>query len=155
MLNTQYDQLQKLQAHAESTYPEECCGLLLGKINGEIKTLIDVLPTENSWDEQTADQFVEISGLPWRSKSRSSSFSIAPRVILKAQKDARDRQLDLIGIYHSHPDNQAIPSEFDRAIAWQRYSYIIISVQQGKACELKSWRLDDNHQFQPEELLMV
>lgn len=155
MLNIQYDQLQKLKAHAESTYPEECCGLLLGKINGEIKTLIDVLPTENSWDEQTADQFMEINSLPWRSKSKSSSFSIAPIVILKAQKDARDRQLDIIGIYHSHPDHQAIPSEFDRAIAWQRYSYIIISVQQGKACELKSWGLDDNHQFQPEELLMV
>ncbi|NEO97531.1 MAG: M67 family metallopeptidase [Symploca sp. SIO2E9] len=155
MLNIHYDQIEKLKAHGESTYPEECCGLLLGKINGESKTLIEVLPTENSWDKQTADQFMTINGLQSRSSSKSSSFLIAPRLILKAQKYARDRQIDIIGVYHSHPDHQAIPSEFDRAIAWQRYSYIIISVQKGKACELKSWRLDDNHQFQPEEMLMV
>jgi len=75
--------------------------------------------------------------------------------MFKAQKDARDRNLDIIGIFHSHPDHPAVPSEFDRAIAWQQYSYIIVSVQQGKAWELKSWSLDDNHQFQPEELLTV
>ncbi|NER32133.1 MAG: M67 family metallopeptidase, partial [Symploca sp. SIO1C4] len=126
-----------------------------GKISGESKTLIDVKPTDNSWDQQTADQFMTINSSQWRSSSKASSFSIAPIVLLKAQKDARDRQLDIIGIYHSHPDHQAIPSEFDRAIAWQRYSYIIISVQQGKAGELKSWRLDDNHQFQLEEMLIV
>jgi proteasome lid subunit RPN8/RPN11 len=75
--------------------------------------------------------------------------------MLKAQKQARDRNLDIIGIYHSHPDHPAVPSEFDRAIAWQQYSYIIVSVQQGKACDLKNWSLDDDHQFQPEEMLTV
>jgi proteasome lid subunit RPN8/RPN11 len=84
--------------------------------------------------------------------------------MLKAQKDARDseallrsadRNLDIIGIYHSHPDHPAVPSEFDRAIAWSQYSYIIVSVQQGKACDLKSWSLDDDHQFQPEEILTL
>jgi proteasome lid subunit RPN8/RPN11 len=73
--------------------------------------------------------------------------------MFEVQKEVRSRNLDIIGIFHSHPDNPARPSEFDRAIAWQSYSYIIVSVQQGKACDLKSWILDDDHQFQPEEIV--
>jgi proteasome lid subunit RPN8/RPN11 len=75
--------------------------------------------------------------------------------MLKAQKDARDRNLDIVGIFHSHPDHPAVPSEFDRAIAWQQYSYIIVSVQNGLARDLKSWSLDDDDQFQHEEILIV
>lgn len=74
--------------------------------------------------------------------------------MLKVQKEARDRQLDIIGIYHSHPDHPAIPSEFDRLCGWQAYSYIIVSVLQGKARDVLSWSLDDNHQFQPEEIVV-
>lgn len=147
--------LLKIRIHAESTYPEECCGLLLGQRRGDMKTLIDVLLTENSWNDEVADTFQDIEGLAQHSSSKHRQFSIAPSVMLKAQKDARDRNLDIIGIFHSHPDHRAVPSEFDRAIAWQQYSYIIVSVQQGKACDLKSWSLDDAHQFQPEKILTV
>jgi proteasome lid subunit RPN8/RPN11 len=147
--------LQAIQNHAERIYPEECCGLLLGQRRGDVKTLIEVLPTENSWDDEAADAFQAIEGSAQLESSKRSRFSIAPVVMLKAQKDARDRRLDIIGIFHSHPDHPAVPSEFDRAIAWQQYSYIIVSVQQGKACDLKSWSLDDNHQFQPEDILTV
>lgn len=139
-----------MRTHAESVYPEECCGLLLGKLTGDAKTLIEVLPTENSWGDDADDVFPTSA-----SSSKRNRFSIAPKVMLVAQKDARDRHLDIIGIFHSHPDGQAVPSEFDRAIAWQQYSYIILSVQQGKACDLKSWILDDHHQFQPEEILTI
>jgi proteasome lid subunit RPN8/RPN11 len=147
--------LQAIQSHAESTYPEECCGLLLGELRGDEKTLIDVLPTENSWDAEAAEAFQAVKGSEQLDSTKRSRFSIAPAVMLKAQKQARDRNLDIIGIYHSHPDHPAVPSEFDRAIAWQQYSYIIVSVQQGKACDLKNWSLDDDHQFQPEEMLTV
>ena len=144
-----------MQSHAESTYPEECCGLLLGKLSSDTKILIDVLPTENSWDTEAADAFQSVEGSAELESSKRRRFSIAPEVMLKAQKDARDRNLNIIGIYHSHTDHPAIPSEFDRAIAWQQYSYVIVSVQQGKAIDLKSWSLDDEHQFQPEELLSL
>ncbi|MEW6498957.1 MAG: M67 family metallopeptidase, partial [Cyanobacteriota bacterium] len=87
-----------------------------------------------------------------RKLSRRHRFSIAPQVMLKAQKDARDRNLNIIGIYHSHTDHPAIPSEFDRAIAWSQYSYVIVSVQQGSACDFKSWSLDEEHKFQPEKI---
>ena len=155
MLKLHSHHLQAIQTHAESTYPEECCGLLLGQRKGDAKTLIEVLATENSWDDEAADAFESIEGSAELESSKRSRFSIAPEVMLKAQKDARDRQLDIIGIFHSHPDHPAVPSEFDRAIAWQQYSYIIVSVQQGKAIDLKSWSLDDEHQFQPEEILTV
>jgi proteasome lid subunit RPN8/RPN11 len=147
--------LQAIQAHAENTYPEECCGLLLGELKGEAKTLIEVLPTENSWGDEAADAFQAIEGSAQGKHSKRNRFSIAPQVMLQTQKDARDRNLNIIGIYHSHTDHRAIPSEFDRAIAWPEYSYIIVSVQQGSARDLKSWSLDDNHQFQPEEIHTV
>lgn len=147
--------LQAMKNHAESTYPEECCGLLVGQRSGDTKTLIEVLPTENSWGGEAEDTFQFSEGSAQRKSSKRNRFSIAPIVMLKAQKDARDRNLDIIGIFHSHPDYPAVPSEFDRAIAWQEYSYIIVSVQQGKACDLKSWTLDDDQQFQPEEILTV
>ena len=153
MLKLHSDHLQAMQTHAESTYPEECCGLLLGHLRGDVKTLVEVLATQNSWGDDEVDDFQAIESSAQRKSSKRNRFSIAPKVMLQAQKDARDRNLDIIGIFHSHPDHPAVPSEFDRAIAWQQYSYIIVSVQQGKACDLKSWSLNDEHQFQPEEIL--
>ena len=147
--------LQFIQSHAESTYPEECCGLLLGQLNGDAKTLIEVLPTENSWDAEASEAFQAIDSSAKLESTRRHRFMIAPTVMLKAQKDARDRNLNIIGIYHSHPDHPAVPSQFDQAIAWQQYSYIIVSVDQGKVRDLKSWCLDDDHQFQPEEILIT
>ncbi len=147
--------LQAMKNHAKSTYPEECCGLLVGQRSGDTKTLIEVLPTDNSWGDEAVDTFQSSEGSAQRKSSKRNRFSIAPIVMLKAQKDARDRNLDIIGIFHSHPDYPAVPSEFDRAIAWQQYSYIIVSVQQGLACDLKSWTLDDDQQFQPEEILTI
>lgn len=129
--------------------------MLFGQRSGDVKTLIEVLLTENSWDDKAVDTFHVIDDSSQSLSSKRNRFSIAPQVMLKAQKDARDRNLDIIGIYHSHPDHPAVPSEFDRAIAWQQYSYIIVAVLQGKACDLNSWSLDDNYQFQPEEILTV
>ncbi|MEQ8962042.1 MAG: M67 family metallopeptidase [Coleofasciculus sp. C2-GNP5-27] len=153
IVNVNPNQIQAMKTHAENTYPEECCGLLVGEIKGEVKTLVEVIPTENAWDTQ-AEVFQEVNSSQRQSGTKRNQFSIAPEVMLKVQKQARDRELDIIGIYHSHPDHPAIPSEFDRAIAWQRYSYIIISVQQGIASDLRSWTLDPHHQFQPEDMIV-
>ncbi|MFM7716007.1 MAG: Mov34/MPN/PAD-1 family protein, partial [Microcystis sp.] len=101
----------RIFTHAESTYPEECCGLLLGKITETAAEVISIQATENNW-----------------SGNRKNRFSIAPEVLLQAQKSARENQLEIIGIYHSHPDHAAIPSEIDRQLAWSGYTYIIVSV---------------------------
>ena len=139
--------LEAIRRHAESTYPEECCGIMLGYLKDTAKTVVEIRATENAWSLEAAAEFSMRVG----DGSKKHNYAIAPQDMLKAQKEARDRNLSIIGIYHSHPDHPAIPSEMDRAIAWQVYSYIIISVQQGKAADLRSWCLDDNHQFQPEE----
>lgn len=149
------EHLAAIRAHAESTYPDECCGLLLGKLSQNSKTLVEVIATENAWSVETAEFFSSIRASADVASKKRHHYTIAPEVMLRAQREARDRQLDIIGIYHSHPDHPAMPSEFDRVYAWYQYSYIIVSVPQGKAGTLKSWSLDDNHQFQPEEIITI
>ncbi|MFB2935960.1 Mov34/MPN/PAD-1 family protein [Aerosakkonemataceae cyanobacterium BLCC-F154] len=149
MIQISPEDLQAISRHAERTYPEECCGIVLGKIGEEGKTVVEVWETVNAWSEEKWAEFPGSGGI--RSKQRT--FAIAPQEIVKAQKAARDRQIQIMGFYHSHPDHPAIPSEMDRAIAWQVYSYIIVSVPKGKAHEVRSWCLDDAHQFQEEAIL--
>ncbi len=86
------------------------------------------------------------------SLDKTRRYWIDPRDLLTAQRYGRDRQLDMIGVYHSHPNHPAVPSECDRTFAWVDYSYIIVSVLQGSAQDLLCWSLDDQHQFQPEAL---
>lgn len=148
------EHLRLICTHAESTYPHECCGLLLGKLSQDEKLLVDAIATENVWNPIAAADFQAIEPNLNLGTDKNTYYTIAPEVMLKVQKEARDRQLDIIGVYHSHPNHPAIPSEFDRACAWQTYSYIIVSVPQGKAGEVLSWSLDDNHQFQLEEIVV-
>ena len=155
----QATQLQQIQNHAERTYPEECCGLLLGQVkrdSPEVKVLIEVWETANAWDSQlaeTTETFTpEESG---RSLTKSRRYWIDPKDLLNAQRSARDRGLDIIGIYHSHPDHPAVPSECDRTLAWAGYSYMIVSVQQGTAQDTRSWQLNESHQFHAETLQLI
>lgn len=147
------EQIQAICSHAEQTYPQECCGLLMGKINQNYdRIIVDIIPTENAWNPETAKTFeeVETTNKPLTSEHR---FTISPQQMIQAQKQGRDRNLIIIGIYHSHPDHPAIPSEFDRVCAWSDYSYIIISVENGKTTDLQNWSLDQHDQFQPEALI--
>ncbi|HAC64473.1 MAG TPA: hypothetical protein DCF68_13275 [Cyanothece sp. UBA12306] len=142
---------EQIHNHAFETYPEECCGLLLGKINNNEKQVIEVRSTPNSWNLHNEENLPHILSFNTKKLSKENRFSIAPKVILKIQKEARNLELQIIGVYHSHPNYPAIPSEFDRAIAWPEYSYIIVSLQPSKTTDLKSWYLDDKGQFQAEE----
>lgn len=148
MIEITSQQIQQIYHHAERTYPEECCGLLLGYIEEQRKVLVEVRETENSWNPSSEEVFGEMVS----SGSKKNRFSIAPETLLQIEKETRDRSLKVIGIYHSHPDHHAIPSEFDRAIAWPDYSYLIVSVQKGIATNLNIWQLDQNHQFQTETI---
>ena len=136
------EQLKVIYNHAESIYPEECCGILLGEIAGISKMVVEVIPTINAWVETESDQ---------ADRSKNSRYSIDPHDIFTAQKRARDLQLDIIGFFHSHPDYPAIPSTCDRNQAWEVYSYPIVSVIDGKVSEIKSWVLDRDGVFQAEE----
>ena len=158
-----------METHAERVYPEECCGLLVGKLDvpsedalGEYasskdngyadrqKRLVELIELENKW---TADIETDIADLSQESTyTKQRRYWIDPKDLLNAQKFAREKGLSIIGVYHSHPDHVAVPSECDRQLAWPEYAYIIVSVQKGKAVDLKNWALNANHQFEPEAI---
>lgn len=148
------EHLDAITQHAQRTYPEECCGLLIGTLASQRNEsrVVEVRPTPNAWSpEQVAglEALIPDQSTP---HSRRDRFWIDPRELLMAQREGRDRGLSVVGIYHSHPDHAAIPSECDRRLAWPDYSYLIVSVHQGITRDLLSWKLDINHQFQVEEL---
>jgi proteasome lid subunit RPN8/RPN11 len=130
-----------MQAHAERSYPNECCGLLVGKIENGMKHVLALHSVENSWNSQIASHLQDETTTPTR------RYWIEPETMLLAMRQARQQNLDIIGVYHSHPDHPAVPSECDRQLAWSTYSYIILSVMQGKAGEFYSWNLNEQHQF--------
>jgi proteasome lid subunit RPN8/RPN11 len=139
-------QLKIIYDRAESIYPEECCGILLGKFNRDRdKVVIEVIPTINAWEGLSN----EIS------RTKHSRYVIPSQEIFQAQKRAESLELEIIGFFHSHPDTVAVPSECDREQAWEIYSYPIVSVIQGKAQSIASWILDDNRIFQAEEIKLT
>ncbi len=148
MLIISSDRLQTITNHAEHSYPRECCGLLLGTLDDETKTVVEVWPAENAWREEAEEYWPEENDL-----TEERRYAIAPEVMLKAMKEGRERSLSIIGIYHSHPNSPARPSEFDRLYAWPEYSYLIVSVAGGETREVLSWSLDDGHQFKSEEIV--
>jgi len=124
----------EMRRHAEEAYPHECCGFLVG-VNGEKgKTIRSIRRAANTRDDSPQNRYL-----------------IDPLEFLKAERQARADGLDIIGIYHSHPDHPARPSEFDREHAWPYYSYIIFSVERGNVVDARSWLLDESRAAFTEE----
>lgn len=141
--------MEAIGRHAERTYPEECCGFLLGRAPapasqgagaGDGATLVErVAPAANE-----------------RQDSRHNRFVMSPETVLAAHKEARAAGLAVVGYYHSHPDHPAEPSEFDREHAWPGLSYLIVAVRDGRVDRARSWRLrDDRERFEEEHLAMT
>lgn len=130
-------QLQKIHQHAEVDYPNECCGFFYGQEREDQIRQIQVV--QKVANAKQGDQ--------------SRRFQIDPNDYRKAEKYAIDHDLDLLGVYHSHPDHPAEPSEHDRKVAMPWFSYVIVSVQNGKAAATRSWRLNDERQFDEETIL--
>ncbi|HHP7245697.1 MAG TPA: Mov34/MPN/PAD-1 family protein [Elainellaceae cyanobacterium] len=151
------EHLQHIVAHAEHTYPDECCGIMLGldqRGDRPCKILVELWTVSNAWDMDAANAMADVDAqFSTDNSTKSRRYWIDPRDMLSAQRCARDRQMTIIGIYHSHPDHSAIPSECDRVCAWSQYSYVIASVQRGQISNILSWTLDDQHQFEAETML--
>jgi len=129
------DQLQFIMNHARSTYPEECCGLLLGT-NSDPRIIERVLSAQNT-----------------NRGSRKNRFNIDPMELVRADEEAHRAGVDLIGIYHSHPDAPAQPSQVDLENAWPRYTYLVVSVQNGEPKDIAAWVLsDDRSTFHVEDM---
>lgn len=128
-----------INAHGERDYPYECCGLLIGRfLEDGRKEVIETYPISNAREEE----------------AKRNRFLILPDELLAGERAARDKNLEVVGFYHSHPDDEAVPSDYDLEHAWPSYSYIIVSVREGSACGLRSWEMDsDRSQFNPEKSL--
>ena len=140
--------LEAIGRHGEATFPEECCGFLIGRSlsggagdaggdGGETTTVVErLIPVANE-----------------RADSRHNRYVIEPETVLAAHKEARAAGADVVGYYHSHPDHPSRPSDFDREHAWPGLSYLIVSVQQGRAADSRCWRLaDDRDRFDEERI---
>ena len=115
IIKVKSEHLTTIKHHSSTCYPHECCGLLVGTKKGKEKRLVKVVKTENDWHNQK-HLFHDFATKPDRNSR--DSFCIAPETLIKTQKQARQENLDIIGVYHSHPNHPAVPSRFDEQIAW-------------------------------------
>jgi len=138
MMEIPEDAIGVIQEHAIEVFPEECCGFLLGQL-GEPKRVIEARRGTNIATEDRAHRYV-----------------VDPLEMLHVDDDARTKGMDLIGIYHSHPNHPAVPSEFDRSRATPWYSYVILSIVDRKPKEVGAWRFDEStKRFEREEMVRL
>jgi proteasome lid subunit RPN8/RPN11 len=114
-----------IRSHGEETYPHECCGVLLGSMDGDARIVTSAAPCGNT-----------------RNDSPHNRYHIDPKELVRIQREGRERGEDIVGFYHSHPDHPARWSQTDFAEAhWIGCSYVITSVEKGKAAVTNSFEL--------------
>lgn len=120
---------------AVNAFPDECCGFMFGyEDEAGNRVVTQALPINNAAIE-----------------NRKRRFEIAPKDYMKGERHAAENDIQLLGIYHSHPNHPAIPSEHDRVAAQPFFSYVIISTESDGVKNTRSWVLNDNSQFDEEE----
>lgn len=127
---------EEMVAHACSTYPEECCGAMLGRVEGDVKIVTEAIRLENAYQG-----------------SRRARYELRPEDLIEAEREARRRGLQLIGIYHSHPDCPAYFSETDLKNSCPWYSFVVLSIVQGKFDHANSWLPDPDQTHADKEPL--
>jgi proteasome lid subunit RPN8/RPN11 len=132
--------MQKIYANGETAYPEEGAGLILGVLNGEQKQVRAIIELDNAREAE----------------ARHNRYLITPQDMLQGEQQALQMGLDIIGVFHSHPDHPDRPSDFDREWALPWYSYLITSVVLGKAVHSRSWRLEEDRSgFIQEDIILL
>ena len=135
MIEVTEQQVAEMRRHGERDYPFECCGLMLGRFEGHSKTVVETYPISNAREEE----------------AKRNRFLIRPEELMRGEKYAREKTLEVVGFYHSHPDDRAVPSQYDLEHAWPVYSYVVISVEKGRAVDLRSWEMEpDRSKFNEE-----
>lgn len=134
-LHITHDSRERIIHDAIQTFPDECCGFLYGSETGDDRLILEVQAVDNSKDGDKRRRF-EIKALDY----------------LRAERYAEANNLQLLGVYHSHPDHPSVPSEHDRVAAQPYFSYVIVSILAGKYNTLQSWRLNEDSQFEEETI---
>ena len=133
MLRIETQPFAEMKAHAEATYPNECVGAMIGTITDGAKVVESALQLENSAEG-----------------SQRAYYQLSPDHLMKADRAAREQGKELIGIYHSHPDCDAYFSETDLKNSCPWYSFVVLSIKQGKFDHANSW-LPDAEQTQADK----
>ena len=142
MLKIGIAEYQQMRRHGEETYPYECCGILLGIYTGDARVVLSIVRCTNT-----------------SANSSHNRYSIDSREVIRAQRNARDCGLEIVGFYHSHPDHppQWSPTDLQEA-HWIGCSYVITSVEAGIATASKSFvlvgKLEEDKSFVEEELIV-
>lgn len=137
MIQIDDNALKSITAHAERDYPHECGGMLIGHFAEGKKTVTETFPLENAREEE----------------ARHNRVLILPKDVLRAERYARENKLDVVGYYHSHPDDKAVPSQYDLDHALPVWSYVIASVIKGKVEDIRSWEMEnDRSKFNEEQI---
>ena len=137
MIEIADEHLREIRAHGEHDYPFECCGLLIGRFDGDSKVVVETYAISNAREEE----------------AKRNRFLIRPEELMRGEKYAREKRLDVVGFYHSHPDDRAVPSKYDLDHAWPSYSHIVVAVEKGRAADLRSWEMEpDRSRFNEEEI---
>src|SRR5712692_5456226 len=125
MLKIAKSHYEALRCHVEETYPYECCGVLLGTMNGEQRIVTSTARCGNT-----------------RNDSPHNRYNIDPRELVRIQREGRERGEDIVGFYHSHPDHPArwSPTDLEEA-HWIGCSYVVTSVEKGRASVTNSFEL--------------
>ena len=130
--------IKEFMKHAESDYPYECCGFILGHFGKNESSAIEYIPAKNTKQE-----------------NRERRFLIDPMAYQNAEDIADKKNLSVISIVHSHPDHPDKPSDFDRDHALPGFSYIIIAVKDGKSISFRSWQLNLDRKYFIEENINI
>jgi proteasome lid subunit RPN8/RPN11 len=131
--------LDQIHTHGEEAYPGEGAGFMLGTASADWRLVSAILKLSNAREES----------------ARHNRYLLTPQDMLHSEQEAARLGLDVVGVFHSHPDHPNQPSEFDRDWAMPWFSYIITSVNAGRAEGSRSWRLADDRSAFMEEIIQI
>ncbi len=137
--------LNEIHAHAQATYPEECCGLLIAK-GGD-----DAVGGTNS--KKAITESIRMNNV--YEGPKHDRYNIDPLELLKIDRAMSQKGLTIAGIYHSHPDHPASLSRFDLEHSFPWYSYMVISVPKGRAGDTRSWIPREDHRSVSQEEIEI
>lgn len=129
----------QIEREGVAAYPNECCGILIGRDSGRERIVEKLIPMKNVFD--ASEQY--------------HRFSIDPLALVRADEDAGREGRVVLGFYHSHPDHPAKPSEYDRTHVppWSFYSHVIVAIHKAKPVDMTCWQMDEaTEQFMAQEI---
>ena len=139
MIEIPVDVMRQIEQHGESAYPEEGAGFLIGS-DGAARKVEAIFRLENAREQD----------------ARRNRYLITAEDMLTAEREAERQGKDIVGVFHSHPDHPDRPSSFDQEWALPWFSYVITTVDTGRAVESRSWKLrDDRTAFEEEQINVI